>query len=54
MQIWLPVTLQAITVAKNLKPETCRGMCEYMHMCICNKEGKNYIALKDFPKLLVG
>ena len=48
MQICLPVTLQAITVAKNLKPETRRGMCECMHTCICNEEGKDYMHLKTF------
>lgn len=43
---WLPVTLQAMTVSKSLKPETHRGMCAYMHVCTCNKEGKTCLYLK--------
>lgn len=43
---WLPVTLQALTVSKSLMPETHRGMCEYMHVCTCNQEGKTCLYLK--------
>lgn len=36
-----------MTVSKSLKPETHRrGMCEYMHVFTCNKEGKTCLYLK--------